>query len=994
MTCGFPISGPTQNAPYDAESPVVVANAASQQFLTAFAGQEVIGDQRVFGQRIGYLTDDFGDAPEPFPTSLVDNGARHTVVTGLYLGAGADLDFDGQPSAAAVGDDEVGEDDEDGVTFDTPIMIGESATITVNASAAGRLDAWIDFNGDDDWAGPSEQVFASRDLVAGDNELSFSVPADASHGYSYARFRFSTAGGLSFDGPASDGEVEDYRVVVQRDWEPLHIDFNVDASSPTAAGYVGLLADELYSTETGFGWSGPDTPIGLATAGDSHPLLSDGHGAINGSTFLVDLPSGDYLVNVTLDRRTFAAAIVPEEGETVVFAPRGDNDHFSFPAHVDDDQLTLRWLGSIYGWSVDALDIYPAPIATHALSAAGNTFTGTGATPYVLVSVDTNVGVVLTPDVDPLYEGVQVRADETGTFQFTVQPQGLTGIVSVTSEEVNGAGSGALLDYTIPLTPLHIDFNVDASSPTAAGYVGLLADELYSTETGFGWSGPDTPIGLATAGDSHPLLSDGHGAINGSTFLVDLPSGDYLVNVTLDRRTFAAAIVPEEGETVVFALRGDNDHFSFPAHVDDDQLTLRWLGSIYGWSVDALDIYPAPIATHALSAAGNTFTGTGATPYVLVSVDTNVGVVLTPDVDPLYEGVQVRADETGTFQFTVQPQGLTGIVSVTSEEVNGAGSGALLDYTIPLTPLHIDFNVDASSPTAAGYVGLLADELYSTETGFGWSGPDTPIGLATAGDSHPLLSDGHGAINGSTFLVDLPSGDYLVNVTLDRRTFAAAIVPEEGETVVFAPRGDNDHFSFPAHVDDDQLTLRWLGSIYGWSVDALDIYPAPIATHALSAAGNTFTGTGATPYVLVSVDTNVGVVLTPDVDPLYEGVQVRADETGTFQFTVQPQGLTGIVSVTSEEVNGAGSGALLDYTIPLTPLHIDFNVDASSPTAAGYVGLLADELYSTETGFGWSGPDTPIGLATAGDSHPLLSDGHGAINGSTFLVDLPSGDYW
>ena len=66
-------------------------------------------------------------------------------------------------------------------------------------------------------------------------------------------------------------------------------------------------------------------------------------------------------MNVTLDRRTFAAAIVPEEGETVVFAPRGDNDHFSFPAHVDDDQLTLRWLGSIYGWSVDALDIYPHP---------------------------------------------------------------------------------------------------------------------------------------------------------------------------------------------------------------------------------------------------------------------------------------------------------------------------------------------------------------------------------------------------------------------------------------------------------------------------------------------------------------------------------------------------------------------------------------------------------------------------------------------------------
>jgi len=35
------------------------------------------------------------------------------------------------------------------------------------------------------------------------------VPCPAS---TYVRFRLSSAGGLSFDGPALDGEVEDYRV--------------------------------------------------------------------------------------------------------------------------------------------------------------------------------------------------------------------------------------------------------------------------------------------------------------------------------------------------------------------------------------------------------------------------------------------------------------------------------------------------------------------------------------------------------------------------------------------------------------------------------------------------------------------------------------------------------------------------------------------------------------------------------------------------------------
>ena len=234
--------GPDGDPPYDAESPVVIANPIGQRFLTAFVGQEVIGDQRVFGQQVGYLTDDFGDAPDPFPVTLADDGARHTIVDGFQLGAAADLDFDGQPSPTANGDDDDGEDDEDGVSFDTPLIIGQEATITVTASAAGRLDAWIDFNGDDDWSDPADQIFVSQEVAAGDNELTFSVPADGSHGYSYARFRFSTTGGLSYDGPASDGEVEDYRVVVLREWDSLHIDFDTDCARRDGAGLHRLIA--------------------------------------------------------------------------------------------------------------------------------------------------------------------------------------------------------------------------------------------------------------------------------------------------------------------------------------------------------------------------------------------------------------------------------------------------------------------------------------------------------------------------------------------------------------------------------------------------------------------------------------------------------------------------------------------------------------------------------------------------------------------------------
>ena len=68
-------------------------------------------------------------------------------------------------------------------------MVGETVTLDVVASQAGLLNAWIDFDGDGVWQ-PSEQVFTDVTLVAGVNSLTFVVPADATPGDTYARFRF------------------------------------------------------------------------------------------------------------------------------------------------------------------------------------------------------------------------------------------------------------------------------------------------------------------------------------------------------------------------------------------------------------------------------------------------------------------------------------------------------------------------------------------------------------------------------------------------------------------------------------------------------------------------------------------------------------------------------------------------------------------------------------------------------------------------------------
>ena len=175
------------------------------------AGQAVYG--RDFGN---YRTLDFGDAPDPsYPTLLVNNGASHEILEGYYLGDSVDAEADGQPHGSAEGDDGDGNDDEDGVVFDTLLALDAQTSISVTASAYGFLDAWVDFNADGDWADPGEQIFASQALVVGVNSLAFMVPADAETDTdTFARFRFSQDGGLSYDGPASDGEVEDYAVTI------------------------------------------------------------------------------------------------------------------------------------------------------------------------------------------------------------------------------------------------------------------------------------------------------------------------------------------------------------------------------------------------------------------------------------------------------------------------------------------------------------------------------------------------------------------------------------------------------------------------------------------------------------------------------------------------------------------------------------------------------------------------------------------------------------
>jgi len=163
---------------------------------------------------------DFGDAPDSYRTLAASNGARHTRVTGVFLGRALDAETEAQPDSTATGDDIDGIDDEDGVVFNLPLACGERTVIEVTASTAGYLNAWLDANQDGDFGDAGERIFSDELVAPGVNNLTFRTPPTALAGTTFARFRFNTCGLLDWYGPATDGEVEDYQVSVVQPLEP------------------------------------------------------------------------------------------------------------------------------------------------------------------------------------------------------------------------------------------------------------------------------------------------------------------------------------------------------------------------------------------------------------------------------------------------------------------------------------------------------------------------------------------------------------------------------------------------------------------------------------------------------------------------------------------------------------------------------------------------------------------------------------------------------
>ncbi len=188
--------------------------------LTPAAQLGSTGDVESIMGNLG-VRNDAGDAPSSYGYAAHILPVLTATSLSVYLGNNAPDSEDPFANFSIGNSDDNSGDDEDGVLSNGSVLDGQlfqvntTKTLDITTNGAGFLNAWIDFNRDGDFNDAGEQIASDVSPSGGSITLNVTIPAAATLGVSYARFRFSSETGLSSgNSEAVDGEVEDYQIII------------------------------------------------------------------------------------------------------------------------------------------------------------------------------------------------------------------------------------------------------------------------------------------------------------------------------------------------------------------------------------------------------------------------------------------------------------------------------------------------------------------------------------------------------------------------------------------------------------------------------------------------------------------------------------------------------------------------------------------------------------------------------------------------------------
>jgi hypothetical protein len=275
---------------------------------------------------------DYGDAPDTAAgtnpgdyettnkTGTANDGASHTIVSGLRIGSTVDGDSGSLQNTAANLDDTTNNgaaDDEDGITSFSTLRTDNgtySVTVSVNntTATAANLLGWIDFNQDGIFqtteAASTVETVAANSGATTQTLTWSSLPSDIKAGTTYARFRLSTDTLTNADstGALGNGEVEDYQLTVINS-----INGNEYSEVLTGTSNEDIITgDEGQDTLTGgagedqFFYSKTSDGVDIITDFNTNGDLLDFRAIVANELNNVSNPFGSYVKAVSLGSHT------------------------------------------------------------------------------------------------------------------------------------------------------------------------------------------------------------------------------------------------------------------------------------------------------------------------------------------------------------------------------------------------------------------------------------------------------------------------------------------------------------------------------------------------------------------------------------------------------------------------------------------------------------------------------------------------------------------
>lgn len=504
---------------------------------------------------------DYSDSPDPgYNTVLNTNGARHVVLPNnpLLLGKVITTETNGVPTGDALGDG-----GDDGVTFSGVFNQNSNpVVVTIEASESGLVDAWVDWNRDGDWNDPGEQYMNTVPVRPGLNTFTLTTPVGASIGNTFARFRISSAGGLSPNGVAMDGEVEDYMINVLPGTPPVG---TADQYAVVEDGVLTTVqtteSDALLNNNGVLVNDNAGTPAGTISA---QLVTGPAHGSLilNPNGTFTYTPVGNYFGSDSFVYRILNSnGLISNQNTTVNITVVPENDN---PTAVN---LTYS-AGQGSSVSVPLADLLlnstAGPVNESAASPVGQgqivsihplTPVGTATPAGSTVSYNAATGIVtFTPDS---------AATTQGTFEYTLIDNGRDGVLADNRQngEVNSFKTVTRV-VTINFIPVNdpptftpgpstITVNEDSGNYSAAWASNILPGPVgdpgeVGQTVSFIVTVPPASAGLFASPpqiDSNGVLTFRPAANANGTVIVSVVAQDTGGNIAPDRNTSAPVLL-------------------------------------------------------------------------------------------------------------------------------------------------------------------------------------------------------------------------------------------------------------------------------------------------------------------------------------------------------------------------------------------------------------------------------------------------------------------